>query len=123
MKINSSATVLPVSNLAASLRYFVDVLGFREAFRFGQYAGIERDECQIHLSQRGNPNTSEPGTAAVYIFCDEVDTYHAEIVRRGANVVEPPKNYDYGMRDFVVRDLDGNRVSFGAPVSSGEVRS
>lgn len=114
MKINSSATVLPVSDLDASLRYFAEVLGFREEFRFGQYAGIERDECHIHLSQHGNPNTSEPGSGAVYIFCDEVDGYFAEIVSRGAQVMEKPKNYEYGMRDFVVRDLDGNRLSFGA---------
>jgi catechol 2,3-dioxygenase-like lactoylglutathione lyase family enzyme len=112
MKINSSAAVFPVSDLDASLLHFRDVLGFREAFRFGQYAGIERDECQIHLSQRGNPNTSEPGTGAIYIFCDEVDSYYAEIVSRGANIAEPPRDYEYGMRDFVVRDPDGNRLSF-----------
>jgi hypothetical protein len=25
----------------------------------------------------------------------------------------PPKDYDYGMRDFVVEDPDGNLVAFG----------
>lgn len=115
MKINSSASVIPVSDLDAALRHYIEVLGFREEFRFGQYAGIKRDECHIHLSQQGNPNTSEPGTGAVYIFCDEVDSYFAEIVNRGANVAEQPRDYDYGMRDFVVRDRDGNRLSFGAP--------
>ncbi|WP_425616120.1 VOC family protein [Anatilimnocola sp. NA78] len=116
MKINIAATVLPVSDLEASLRYFVHVLGFREEFRFGQYAGIERDECKLHLSAHGNPNTGKPGSGAVYLFCDEVDSYFAEIRNRGALVVEEPKNYDYQMRDFVVRDLDGNHLSFGAPI-------
>jgi catechol 2,3-dioxygenase-like lactoylglutathione lyase family enzyme len=115
MKITNSATVLPVRDLDASLRYFRDVLGFREEFRFGEYAGIAQGECCIHLSQQGNPNTAEPGSGAIYIFCDEVDSYFAEIVGRGANVAEPPRDYEYGMRDFVVRDPDGNRLSFGAP--------
>ncbi|QDU25633.1 Bleomycin resistance protein [Anatilimnocola aggregata] len=118
MKINSAATVFTVTDLDASLRYYVDVLGFREAFRFGQYAGIERDECRLHLSQQGNPNASQPGSGAVYIFCNEVDGYFAEITGRGAVAAEEPKTYEYGMRDFIVRDPDGNQVSFGTAVNS-----
>jgi len=36
MKIHGAAAVFPVSDLDASLRYFVDVLGFSDDFRFGQ---------------------------------------------------------------------------------------
>jgi len=28
-------------------------------------------------------------------------------------VLKPPQNYDYGMRDFDVVDLDGNQLTFG----------
>ncbi len=118
MHINSFAAVVTVSNLEAALRYYVDVLGFREDFRFGNYAGIERDVCRIHLSQQGNPNAGTPGSGAVYIFCDEVDAYFAEITSRGARVDAEPKDYPYGLRDFVVRDPDGNMVTFGAPVAT-----
>jgi hypothetical protein len=38
---------------------------------------------------------------------------HAELAGRGANVIKPPQNYDYGMRDFDVVDLDGNHLTFG----------
>ena len=31
----------------------------------------------------------------------------------GAKVLKPPQNYDYGMRDFDVIDLDGNHLTFG----------
>ncbi|MEX0655070.1 MAG: VOC family protein [Phycisphaeraceae bacterium] len=115
MKINGAAAVFPVSDLDASLRYFIDVLGFSEDFRFGQYAGIKRDDCCLHLSAHSNPNIGEPGTGAVYIFCDEVDRYFADISERGAATDGEPKNYDYGMRDFIVRDPDGNQLTFGAP--------
>lgn len=116
MKIHGAAAVLPVSDLDASLRYFVDVLGFSEDFRFGQYAGIKRDDCCLHLSAHGNPNTGTPGTGSVYFFCDEVDDYFAAITQRCATTDGEPKNYDYGMRDFITRDPDGNQLSFGAPV-------
>ena len=39
---------------------------------------------------------------------------YAELAARGASVIKPPQNYDYGMRDFDVLDLDGNRrLTFG----------
>jgi uncharacterized glyoxalase superfamily protein PhnB len=75
-----------------------------------------RDVCRLHLSQEGNPNTGQPGTGSIYIFCNEVDAYFAHIVRCGAVVADEPKNYDYGLRDFIVRDPDGNRLAFAAPI-------
>lgn len=115
MKIHGAATVFPVRDVDASLRYFVDVLGFTEEFRFGEYAGIQRDDCCIHLSAEGNPNTGKAGTGAVYIFCDDVDGYFADIAGRGAANAQEPKDYEYGMRDFTMRDPDGNQLTFGAP--------
>jgi hypothetical protein len=42
-----------------------------------------------------------------------VDSLHAELTARGAKVVKPPQDYDYGMRDFDVLDPDGNQLIFG----------
>lgn len=114
MKITGAATVFSVSDLDAALRYYVDILGFEEDFRFGQYAGIQRDACRLHLSAFGNPNAGPPGSGAVYIFCDEVDNYYAQITAKGAVTDVPPQDYAYGLRDFIARDLDGNRLTFGA---------
>jgi uncharacterized glyoxalase superfamily protein PhnB len=50
----------------------------------------------------------------VYIFCAEpVDAYYAELTSRGATLIAPPKDYAYGMRDFIAVDLDGNHLAFG----------
>ncbi len=113
MKACGSATTFQVSDIDASLRYYVDILGFSERFRFGNYAGIQRDEVQIHLSGPGVPNKKQIGQGSVYIFCDEVDDYYATISQKGATIQAPPKDYDYGMRDFVAEDPDGNLIAFG----------
>ncbi|HWL10791.1 MAG TPA: VOC family protein [Planctomicrobium sp.] len=120
MKIHNAAVVLTVSDLDVSLRYFVDTLGFREDFRFGQYAGIKYDACCIHLSLLGNPNTTVPGAGVVYIFCDDVDNYYTQIRERGAVTDGPPHDYEYGIRDFIVRDPDGNQLTFGSPVNENK---
>ena len=53
------------------------------------------------------------GHGAVSIFVDDVDALHADLVKRGAKVLKAPKDYDYGLRDFDVADLDGNMIFFG----------
>ncbi len=116
MPLTGAASVLPVSDLQASLSYFTDVLGFDRDFAFDTYAGVARDRCLIHLSLHGNPNTAVPGSGAVYVFCDDVDDIYRNITGRGARVDGEPKDYDYGMRDFVALDPDGNKISFGTPV-------
>jgi predicted enzyme related to lactoylglutathione lyase len=54
-----------------------------------------------------------PGNGAICIFVKDVDAVHAELVDRGAKVIKPPQDYDYGMRDFDAVDLDGNHLTFG----------
>jgi len=43
---------------------------------------------------------------------------HSEVATRGANVIKQPQNYEYGMRDFDVVDLDGNHITFGMQAPS-----
>ena len=120
MGLTGAATVMPVRDLDASLRFYTDVLGFRQEFRFDSYAGVERDGCLIHLSLQGNPNTSAPGSGTIYIFCDDVDSIYRAAVEQGAAVDGEPKDYPYGMRDFVALDPDANKLSFGSPTNAGD---
>lgn len=107
-----AATVFRVSNLDASLRQYQEVFGFAEDFRFGDYAGLKYGGIHLHLTQ-SNVYDRPVGGAAIYIFCDEVDGYFAVLEKRGVPVKSEPKSHPYGMRDFVISDLDGNLLSFG----------
>lgn len=112
MKPNSSATVFGVKNVDAALKFYTEILGFTEDFRFGEYAGIKYGEVFIHLSQN-HADMKPPGSGAIYIFCDEVDAFYAEIKAKGCDTRTEPQDWPYGMRDFIVIDIDGNQVSFG----------
>lgn len=116
MITKGSATTFHVSDLEAALAYYTGVLGFSERFRFGDYAGVEHGEVQIHLSGPQSMNKRQVGQGSIYIFCDDVDDYYAEITEKGAKAQAEPKDYEYGMRDFVVEDPDGNLVGFGQEV-------
>lgn len=118
MKTYGSATSFRVSDLEASLKFYTAVLGFSERFRFGNYVGVEHGDVQIHLVGPGVPNGRMIGHGSIYIFCDDVDTYHAEITEKGAVSQDPPKDYEYGMRDFIINDPDGNLIGFGQESAS-----
>jgi catechol 2,3-dioxygenase-like lactoylglutathione lyase family enzyme len=113
MKTFGSATTFHVSDLEGSLKFYTDVLGFSERFRFGDYAGVQHGEVQIHLSGPKATNKRQIGQGSIYIFCDAVDDYYREVTTKGATVQAPPRDYEYGMRDFVIEDPDKNLVAFG----------
>ena len=113
MKTFGAATTFQVSNLDSSLQFYTTKLGFSERFRFGDYAGVEYGDVQIHLSGPKATNKRQIGQGGIYIFCDDVDSYFSEVTSKGASVQAPPKDYEYGMRDFVIEDPDGNLIGVG----------
>jgi uncharacterized glyoxalase superfamily protein PhnB len=111
------AAIFVVSDIEASLAYYRDALGFEISFTWGEpktyYAGLCRGAVTIHL-QASSQTTSPPGAAALSLFVGSADEIHRDLVRRGARIIKPPASYPYGMRDFDVLDLDGNRLVFGS---------
>src|SRR5262245_37819430 len=110
-----AATVFVVSDIAKSIAHYRDALGFTVTFEYGNpiyYACLCRDEVALHLLA-AQQTRRLPGNGGICVFVRDVDHVHVELVSRGANVVKPPEDYAYGMRDFDVVDLDGNQLTFG----------
>jgi len=113
--MHASITIFTVKDVMASLAYFRDKLGFDVAFEYGNptfYVGLCSGDVSLHLIAAAR-TPRLPGHGAVSIFVDDVDAVHADLVKRGARVLKAPKDYDYGLRDFDVADLDGNMIFFG----------
>src|SRR5262245_38815342 len=110
-----AATVFVVQDVLRAVEHYRDVLGFHTEFTYGEptfYAGVERDGVDIHL-QAASKTHRQPGHGAVNGFVTDVDALYQELKSRGARVLNEPKDYPYGMRDFDVNDLDGNQLCFG----------
>lgn len=116
MMMYASATTFHVADVEASLAHYTKVLGFYKRFRYGEYAGVEYGNVQIHLAGPGAFNRRAVGQSGVYIFCDDIDAYHHEISARGAKIQGSPKDQEYGMRDFFIEDLDGNIIGLGKKI-------
>lgn len=118
MEITSTSPILQVRDLEASLSFYCDILGFTQTFIYGEpsyYAGVSRDESCLHLNQI-EENKDRQGKGSVYFFCDEVDGYYEAISSAGAEITSPLGTYPYGMRDFQIKDPDGNLLCFGQTI-------
>jgi len=116
--MTGTVCVFVVRDIATSIDYYRDSLGFTAEFQFGQpidYAALCRDAVGIHLiAATATDRLAGQGAAAVFV--EDVDALYAELAGRGALTVEPPQDRAYGMRDFNARDPDGNQLTFGAPM-------
>jgi uncharacterized glyoxalase superfamily protein PhnB len=118
MKTFCASSVFQVSNLAASIQFYTEALGFDEEFIYGEpayYAGVKLGEVIIHLNTSTGSN-DRLGKGALYIFCDEVDAFYAKLTARNVTITSALNSYPYGMRDFQIKDIDGNLLCFGCAV-------
>lgn len=112
MKTITIIPVFHVKDVDAATRFYTQVLGFVQSFRFGTYVGLKMGSCELHICPSGEHHRP-PGVGNAYIICDEVDDYFAKIKAAGAVPKSEPRDAMYGMRDFVIFDPDGNQLSFG----------
>ncbi|MBB3036617.1 VOC family protein [Hoyosella altamirensis] len=56
----------------------------------------------------------EPGTGLCYVVTDHVDALFEKVKAAGAKIIHEPVDQDYGNREFLVADPEGNLWSFGA---------
>ena len=101
---------LPVTDVESAQRYYRDALGFEIGWLdAGKGIGaVSRGNVAIFFRK-----TIPPFESAVHwVFAADVDATYEELTALGANIVEPLENKSWGLRQFTVEDLDGNRFYF-----------
>ena len=52
----------------------------------------------------------------VYIRVDSVDEKYKELIKLGFKPTTAPKDWDWGNREFILKDLDGYKLCFWQPI-------
>ena len=111
-KVECIIPILNVTNLAASRDYYVNVLGFRVEWDWGDppdVGSVERDDFSIMLVEDGQ---GHPGTW-VWMGVEDAEEFYEEYKISGAKIREHPVNYPWAY-EFRVEDLDGHVIRIGS---------
>lgn len=120
-------TIVPTllyADAKAAIRQLTEAFGFRDlAVYEGEdgvvtHAELAQGNGMVMLGSKGRGGAfdtamKDAGPAAAYIVVDDVDAHHRRAVEHGAEILMPPTDQDYGSRDYMARDLEGNIWSFG----------
>jgi catechol 2,3-dioxygenase-like lactoylglutathione lyase family enzyme len=106
--------ILRVANVAASVEYYVIVLGFKIDFHDpGVIASVSRGRCGLFLVEG---DQGHPG-GWVWIGVSDIEPLLEEYRARGARLRHPPTNYRWAY-EMQIEDLDGNVLRFGSEPKS-----
>lgn len=113
------APVLPVRDVGPAAEYYERCLGFVRGYVNADgdlpvYAILIRDGVAIHLKL--DRTGASAGTGGCHFMVTDADALHLEYLGREARIVKDLETHAYGLKDFIVADLDGNRLDFGSPL-------
>jgi catechol 2,3-dioxygenase-like lactoylglutathione lyase family enzyme len=100
---------LPCTDVAAAVAHYRDILGFKINYQQHDLGVMDRDSVTVLLIARTEQHRGI-GSAGFYIA--NADALYAELRANGANLQGEPVSHPWGLRDFRVLDLEGNRLTF-----------
>lgn len=122
MPITRIVAQLRTTDMASSIRFYTEKLGFTVAFDYeGFYAGVRVGEHLIHLKRVDEPDPSIPyvehgGHLHLYLETNGVEAFASELRARGVALERDVHETDWGTREFVVVDDQGHTLYFGEPL-------
>lgn len=116
--VNSAIPILPSTDLDRTIAFWQG-LGFDVAGRHDGYLVTHAGGVEIHFST--NPDAdADAGTAAnpaqVFIHVQNAAALWKRLRSEHVTGLEPLQDQDYGLREFVITDPDGNRIRIGSPL-------
>jgi uncharacterized glyoxalase superfamily protein PhnB len=79
------------------------------------FALLSFGTSEVMFTEGGMPSTADRREVDLYIYSDNVGEAY-RLLKDQVDVVEGIHDTFYGMREFIIRDLNGFWITFGQPV-------
>ena len=108
----------------AAIRELTDAFGFTVTARYDTedgrvaHAELSQGNGAVMLGSKGHGGPfdeamAQAGPVGVYVVVADTDAHHEHAANAGAEILRPPADQDYGSRDYMARDREGNIWTFG----------
>ena len=113
--LRGSEPIFPVADVVATVRYYREVLGFREGWVWGEppdFGGVRWGKVGAMFAHASGPDVKVGGQWHSF-FVEGIDALYGVHRRNGATVCSPLEAKPWGLREYTVRDLNGHYLRFG----------
>lgn len=130
--LTNCRAMLAVDDMAATIRYWTEVLGFTVTAQVPEdtdgppgWCNLSRDGVSImftwepeHSHEDGSTHRSEAGLeGSLYFNTDDVDALWRELTaKEETGPIAAPANQPHGMREIHLEDPNGFHILFGQPL-------
>jgi uncharacterized glyoxalase superfamily protein PhnB len=106
--------MLPVLSMPVSVEFYQKMLGFCVETRNDDWgwARLCLGDCRLMVDQSLNVQPDAPRQTVLYLYPDDVVQYHEQVRRNGLPAPALRVTF-YGMKEFRIKDPDGNELWIG----------
>ncbi|MGA4842770.1 VOC family protein [Streptomyces sp. G45] len=120
----SICPTLLYADAKAAITQLTEAFGFTETSVYESedgtvlHAELSHGNGVVMLGSKGREGVfaekmKDAGPSGIYVVVDDVDAHHQRAAEHGVEILTPPTDQDYGSRDYLARDREGNVWSFG----------
>jgi catechol 2,3-dioxygenase-like lactoylglutathione lyase family enzyme len=122
-KAKALSPIIPVADMATSVQFYTDVLGFDIAMQSDTYSILIRDGASLHLTRAENQTVLEAtrGHMSIYLEVEDIEALWSHVSRFSDRYkVRDLFDRDYGMREFHIVDPDDCLIFVGQSIKNPE---
>ncbi|SDF80422.1 Uncharacterized conserved protein PhnB, glyoxalase superfamily [Dyadobacter soli] len=119
--LSHAEPVLSVEDVSETVKYWHEVLGFPGQWTWGtppNHGGVSWHGAFVQFSRDSEAAERMRGQC-VWIRVKNIKELYEMHLERKAHILMPLEKQPWGFEEYVVKDLNGNYVTFAAPATSG----
>ena len=117
--IEDAVAIIPVQDMQRTICFYTEILNFEKSYISNDetFATLKHGEAAIHFVLSNNANSDIVNNISIYLWSNNLDELYNILKPKLESLpkeqVTKPFTQAYGMREFHVKDLDGNLLFFG----------
>lgn len=117
VQFGRAAPIIPVTDMQRAVAFYAGTLGMGKTFENGDPVGfviLHKDKAEIHLTlcKSHSPSTRN----VTHLIVSDAGALYEHLDKSGVKIVKGLRDQEYGLRDFIIADPDGNRIDIGQPI-------